>query len=74
VLPNLSEDRIAQLLTRLADTGVKSSQDLEHVTQEDLPAVMRPIQACKLLTAWSQPDQSQTGKIANREKKEQKKV
>jgi len=61
VLPNISEDSIAQILTRLADIGVESSQDLQHVTEEDLSAVMRPIQARKLLAAWSQPDQSQTG-------------
>lgn len=53
VLPNLAADTIISVLAKLAEIGVETVDDLQHVEQQDLAPLLKPIQARKLLDSWS---------------------
>ena len=55
VLPNVSAEDSSAVVDKLADIGVESTDDLQHVMEKDLAPPLKPIQARKLLSAWSQP-------------------
>jgi len=54
ILPNLSVDDVSSVVNKLLDIGVESADDLQHVKESDLVPTVKPIQARKLITAWSQ--------------------
>jgi hypothetical protein len=51
-LPSLQNaDSIVQ---KLKETGVETTDDLRYVTEQDLVPMLKPIQARKLVSSWSQ--------------------
>jgi len=56
VLPNLSAETISIVLAKLVDTGVEKLEDLQHVEQQDLVPLLKPIQARELLSSWSKTE------------------
>jgi len=53
ILPNLPSTHISRLLETLEENGVECEDDLKHVTEADLLPILKPIQARKLLSAWT---------------------
>ena len=53
VLPSLSATDVDHILQKLSEIGVESLSDLQHVTESDLVPLLKPVQARKLLSAWS---------------------
>lgn len=51
-LPNLSEETISQLISRLQSSGLESKEDLKYVQQEDMADLLPIIQRRKLLDAF----------------------
>ncbi|KAL7883034.1 hypothetical protein SRHO_G00006920 [Serrasalmus rhombeus] len=57
VLPSLPEQTLSSLLEKLVSTGVECKSDLKLIKEEDLQELLRPIQCCKLLQAWSSEEE-----------------
>jgi hypothetical protein len=53
VLPNLAADAINNVVAKLDDIGIEIVDDLQHVEQQDLVPLLKPIQARKIMDAWS---------------------
>ena len=53
VLPSLSVDLVEAVTGQLAEVGVEQVEDLQFVEQEDLAALLIPIQIRKLLHSWA---------------------
>lgn len=53
VFPDLS----AEVLTSVEDTlkalGTETADDLQYITEKDLVAVLKPVQARRLVAAWA---------------------
>lgn len=52
MLPNLSEETISQLISRLQSSGLEAKEDLKYVQQEDMADLLPIIQLRKLLDAF----------------------
>ena len=51
-LPNLQNAET--IVLKLNETGVETTDDLRYVTEQDLVPMLKPIQARKLVSTWSQ--------------------
>ncbi|GBL99135.1 hypothetical protein AVEN_198353-1 [Araneus ventricosus] len=60
ILPSLKSNILDSLIKILQDIGVAAEDDLKYVQESDLTAVLKPIQARKLIDVWKQLDSVQT--------------
>ncbi|GBN28202.1 hypothetical protein AVEN_129302-1 [Araneus ventricosus] len=56
ILPSLQLNILDSLVKLLQDIGFAAEDDLKYVQESDLTAVLRPIQARKLIDVWKQLD------------------
>ncbi|GBN81878.1 hypothetical protein AVEN_18462-1 [Araneus ventricosus] len=57
ILPSLQSNIQDSLIKLLEDIGVTAEDELKYVQESDLTAILRPIQARKLIDAWTQLDE-----------------
>lgn len=53
VLPDISASELNLVVDTLKSLGVETTQDFQFVQEADLLSVLRPIQARKLVSAWT---------------------
>ncbi|GBM24078.1 hypothetical protein AVEN_38277-1 [Araneus ventricosus] len=56
ILPSLQSNILDSLIKLLKDIGVAAEDDLKYIQESDLTAILRPIQARKLIDVWKQLD------------------
>ena len=62
VLPGLDNDAVTKVMSLLSnELGVEEVDDLQHVEESDVLTVLKPVLARKLLKAWKQKANTETG-------------
>ncbi|GBM77578.1 hypothetical protein AVEN_186845-1 [Araneus ventricosus] len=54
ILPSLQSNIQDSLIKLLEDIGITAEDELKYVQESDLTAILRPIQARKLIDSWKQ--------------------
>lgn len=60
VLPNLPDQVIKSVEDTLKALGAVTADDLQYITEEDLLPALKPIQARRLVAAWTQNSEYKT--------------
>lgn len=60
VLPDLPDQLVKSVEDTLKTLGAATTDDLKYITENDLLPVLKPIQARRLVAAWTQNSQYRT--------------